>query len=106
MPPAPSLGSETATNFRSPFPFTQKANVLDRDRVFVPAGWDSTGKIAVVRDGFDEKMWREAWGMDLENVEDLSQSQGASKTFAELVPDLGPKVSKLLDCLMLLPDLF
>lgn len=102
MPPAPSLGADTAANFRNPFPFTHKANVLDRDQVFVPAGWDSAGKIGVVGEGFDAKMWRETWDADLEDDE----SREASKMFAELVPDRGPKVhlplSALTYCLMLL----
>jgi len=57
----------------------------------VPAGWDSWGKIAVLRDGFDAKMWGEAWERDL-NAED--GELGAKKTYANLVPDQGSKVSR------------
>ncbi|WVW81249.1 hypothetical protein I302_103240 [Kwoniella bestiolae CBS 10118] len=35
------------------FPFPHRANVLDRDAVMVPSGWDSWGKINVLREGFD-----------------------------------------------------
>ncbi|WWC57570.1 uncharacterized protein I303_100102 [Kwoniella dejecticola CBS 10117] len=35
------------------FPFPHRANVLDRDAVMVPSGWDSWGKVNVLREGFD-----------------------------------------------------
>ena len=37
------------------FPFSHKPNTLHHDRIVFPAGWDSRGKIAVLRDAFDEK---------------------------------------------------
>ena len=53
--PAPSL-----------FPFHRQPNTLDC--MLVPAGWDpdSWGKIAVLRDGFDAKVWGEAWEHELD----------------------------------------
>jgi dynein light intermediate chain 1 len=71
-----------------------KSNTLDRDRVVVPAGWDSWGKIAVLRDGFDAKAWGEAWEHDLssESGVDGGSGVGARKQYATLVPDQGPKV--------------
>ena len=33
--------------------FLQSAQVLETDTVFIPAGWDTRGKIAVMRDTFD-----------------------------------------------------
>ena len=56
--PAPSPDGaldSTAAPVRNPFPFVHKPNTLDRDRIVVPAGWVSWGKIAVLRDGFDAK---------------------------------------------------
>jgi dynein light intermediate chain 1 len=47
---------------RNPFPFVHKSNTLDCDRIIVPAGWDSWGQIAVLRDG---NAWGEAWERDL-----------------------------------------
>ena len=53
MPLAPQPGMMTgadgaATVARNPFPFMHKPNTLDRDRIVVPAGWDSWGKIVVI----------------------------------------------------------
>jgi dynein light intermediate chain 1 len=96
-PPAPQPGlgpgADASAPIRNPFPFRHKSNILDRDRIVVPAGWDSWGKITVMRDSFDPRMWGEAWERDLEHSEpgdDLS----AVKLFASLVPDQGGKVSR------------
>lgn len=62
----------------------------------VPAGWDSWGKITVLRDGFEAKAWGEAWERDLELDESLvGDEPGAKKMFNSLVPDQGAKVSRL-----------
>ncbi|KAH9973042.1 hypothetical protein BGW80DRAFT_1459362 [Lactifluus volemus] len=76
------------------FPFSHKPNTLDRDHIVVPAGWDSWGKFAVLRDGFDAKAWGEAWERDLsfEAGADEESETGARKLYAALVPDQGPKV--------------
>ena len=37
------------------FKFTTGAMVVDRDSVFVPSGWDSENKIAIVKDNFSDK---------------------------------------------------
>lgn len=94
MPPAPSPGmasSEAQAPVRNLFPFNHKPNTLDRDRIVVPAGWDSWGKITVMRDGFDAKMWGEAWEKDLEV--DSGGEGGAKRLYTTLVPDQGQKVS-------------
>lgn len=97
MPPAPppgqTVGGEVQAPVRNLFPFMHKPNTLDRDRIVVPAGWDSWGKIAVLRDGFDAKMWGEAWDADLETDESQPSGEvGAKKAYANLVPDQGFKV--------------
>ncbi|THH19895.1 hypothetical protein EW146_g1335 [Bondarzewia mesenterica] len=96
IPPAPSPGLSSPTEpvapTRNPFPFQQKPNTLDRDRIVVPAGWDSWGKIAVLRDGFDAKGWGEAWERDLEATDNESHDEfSARKMYISLVPDQGPK---------------
>lgn len=61
------------------YPFPHRANVLDRDAVLVPAGWDSWGKINVLREGFDLQRVHNAWEASLrdprgegdETIEDL-----------------------------------
>lgn len=91
MPPVDVGGSDIIAPYRNPFLFSEKANVLDRDRILIPAGWDSWGKIVVLRDGFESKLWSEAWDRDLD-VETDGQEPGAKALYAELVPDRGPKV--------------
>ncbi|KAF8076732.1 dynein light intermediate chain-domain-containing protein [Lyophyllum atratum] len=91
-PPAPSpvaSGAEPQAPIRNIFPFHHKPNTLDRDRIVVPAGWDSWGKISVMRDGFEAKMWGEAWERDLEDGH--NEGSGARKLYASLVPDQGTK---------------
>ncbi|KII95256.1 hypothetical protein PLICRDRAFT_34097 [Plicaturopsis crispa FD-325 SS-3] len=95
-PPAPSpglsSGTDAPTPIRNPFPFQHKPNVLDRDHIVVPAGWDSWGKIGVLRDGFEAKVWGDAWEQDLEMSEaDTGDEPGAKKLFSALVPDQGSK---------------
>lgn len=94
MPPASSPGFSSGTEapapVRNPFPFQQKPNTLDRDRIVVPAGWDSWGKIGVLRDGFDAKLWGEAWERDLEPMEGETEP-GAKRLYSSLVPDQGAK---------------
>ncbi|KAG5340423.1 hypothetical protein C0989_001663 [Termitomyces sp. Mn162] len=92
MPPAPSpipSGTEPQAPIRNIFPFAHKPNTLDRDCIVVPAGWDSWGKISVMREGFDAKLWGEAWERDL--ADDHSEGDGAKSLYATLVPDQGTK---------------
>lgn len=95
VPPAPAPDGSldgAAAPARNAFPFSHKPNTLDRDRIVVPAGWDSWGKIAVLRDGFDAKAWGEAWEHDLESGVDSGGSDaGAQEQYAALVQDQGPK---------------
>ncbi|POW22740.1 hypothetical protein PSHT_00894 [Puccinia striiformis] len=43
-----------------------KANVVDRDEVLIPMGWDSWGKIKILRDGFDPSVVGNGWLFDLQ----------------------------------------
>ncbi|KAF9462076.1 dynein light intermediate chain-domain-containing protein [Collybia nuda] len=94
-PPPSMAGGEPITPTRNIFPFTEKPNTLDRDRIVVPAGWDSWGKISVMRDGFDAKVWGEAWEKDLAAEENQAEGGGAKRLFASLVPDQGTKPTPL-----------
>ncbi|KNZ55157.1 hypothetical protein VP01_2752g5 [Puccinia sorghi] len=58
-------GGTVTTNARL-FPFPYKANVVDRDEVLIPMGWDSWGKIKILRDGFDPSVVGNGWLFDLE----------------------------------------
>ena len=103
MPPAPSpgiAGTDAQAPVRNIFPFQHKPNTLDRDHIVVPAGWDSWGKISVLRDGFDAKIWGEAWERDLDDSP-ASEEPGAKKLYSALVPDQGPKVFGHNDSILL-----
>ncbi|GJJ07202.1 hypothetical protein Clacol_001402 [Clathrus columnatus] len=102
-PPTPSavLGSpEVPLPTRNIFPFNQRPNILDRDRVLVPAGWDSWGKIAVLREGFDAKGWGEAWERDIDGDE-----SGAKEMFKAIVGgDQGPRPRTLPPLVQPIPE--
>ena len=98
MPSAPPLAVPSSAELQAPvrnlFPFLHKPNTLDRDRIVIPAGWDSWGKISVMREGFDAKMWGEAWERDLESGEGQGTGEaGAKKAYTTLVPDQRFKVN-------------
>lgn len=96
MPPAPSLGvtagTEAPAPIRNPFVFHHRPNTLDRDRIVVPAGWDSWGKIGVLREGFEARVWGEAWDTDLAEGSETEDAGGAKRMYRALVPDQGAKV--------------
>ncbi|KAJ3860429.1 dynein light intermediate chain-domain-containing protein [Lentinula novae-zelandiae] len=82
------LTPSTAT--RNPFPFSHRHNTLDRDRVLIPSGWDSWGKIAVLRE-FEPTVWGKGWEADLESEGGEDVKNGAKRMCRDLVPDLGTK---------------
>ncbi|ODN99291.1 hypothetical protein I350_07456 [Cryptococcus amylolentus CBS 6273] len=64
-PTSPNTVSAPAIVGSTKFPFNHRANVLDRDAVMVPSGWDSWGKINVLRDGFDPALVEKGWKVSL-----------------------------------------
>ncbi|KAJ2611932.1 hypothetical protein GGH99_004133 [Coemansia sp. RSA 1285] len=60
-----------ATQPADTYPFRVRANVVDRDVVFVPAGWDSVAKIGFLREPFDVGAIQEAWNVDEERYRDI-----------------------------------
>lgn len=81
---------EAVAAYPSRFPFPHRANVLDRDAVLVPAGWDSWGKINVLRDGFDPARVGRAWESSATklsggNTED--DAEGIEDLWFAMVPD-------------------
>lgn len=67
-PPQAPIGSTDApAPVRNIFKFTHPANALDRDRIVIPAGWDSWGKIKILRDDFEPVKWADAWDKDMES---------------------------------------
>lgn len=90
MPPPPPPDSPP---LKYPFPFAHRPNTLDRDKIMAPAGWDTWGKIAVLRDGFDAAKWGEAWEKDLDADAGATVPGGAKDMFKSLVgEDRGSKV--------------
>ncbi|KAI8143883.1 dynein light intermediate chain-domain-containing protein [Fennellomyces sp. T-0311] len=71
------------------YPFTLKAQVVERDSVMVPAGWDSWGKIRVLREGFDCEGVHQGWDADMESIIDRQDpgAHGARGVFEEAIPD-------------------
>lgn len=54
-----------------------KHNVVDRERVLVPMGWDSWGKIRILRDGFDAEEVSREWAEDIERPSTASDAPAA-----------------------------
>jgi dynein light intermediate chain 1 len=44
-----------------------KHNVIDRDKILVPANWDSWGKIRIIREGFDIEGVGDAWSIEIQD---------------------------------------
>ncbi|KAH9817286.1 dynein light intermediate chain-domain-containing protein [Melampsora americana] len=63
---AASVTTGGATSSSRLFPFPYKANVIDRDEVLIPMGWDSWGKIKILRDGFNPAVVGNGWLLDIE----------------------------------------
>ncbi|KAJ5238882.1 hypothetical protein N7468_003501 [Penicillium chermesinum] len=56
-----------------------KHNVIDRDKIIVPANWDSWGKIRIIREGFDMEGVSTAWSIEIQDPpEPLSKARNAA----------------------------
>jgi len=51
-------------------------NVVERDRVLVPPGWDSHGKIRILREGFDVEGVSRAWSEEIQGLETKMEVAG------------------------------
>ncbi|EPS34857.1 hypothetical protein PDE_09821 [Penicillium oxalicum 114-2] len=57
-----------------------KHNVIDRDKILVPANWDSWGKIRIIREGFDMEGISIAWSIEIQDApEPLENSQNTGQ---------------------------
>ncbi|CAO3656066.1 unnamed protein product [Mucor fragilis] len=79
----------TLSTFAKPYQFHLKAQVIERDTVLVPSGWDSWGKIKVLREGFDCDHVSEGWDADMDAVIDRQKpgNTGARGTYEEAIPN-------------------
>jgi len=72
-----------------PFPFYSRAQVIERDTVLVPAGWDSWSKIKILR-GFDCEGVSRGWDIDMglgpnDYVEGDEKVAGTRSVYEEVV---------------------
>ncbi|GAA5975091.1 hypothetical protein JCM11641_000029 [Rhodosporidiobolus odoratus] len=74
--PSSSRTPATTAASTSTFPFPHRANVIDRDGVLVPSGWDSWGKIRVLRERFECEACGEGWEADLARVRARARDEG------------------------------
>jgi dynein light intermediate chain 1 len=100
-PETSSIATTPHITERTRFPFSHRANVLDRDAVMVPSGWDSWGKINVLREGFDPSRVSNAWTVGLSRVRagddhDVDGEEGIEDMWVGVIPNSnrGSKVSK------------
>lgn len=79
------------------YPFNMKAQVIERDVVLVPSGWDSWGKLRVLRDGFDCEAVNQGWDADMDAVIDRQQpgAHGSRGIYEEVISDPASKEQSL-----------
>jgi dynein light intermediate chain 1 len=79
----------TLTTPTKSYPFNLKAQIIERDTVLVPSGWDSWGKIKVLREGFDCEHVNEGWDADMDAVTDRQNpgNSGARGVYEESIPN-------------------
>ncbi|ORX59438.1 dynein light intermediate chain [Hesseltinella vesiculosa] len=77
----------TTTTKHYPYPY--KAQVVERDLVAVPSGWDSWGKIRILRDGFDCEAVNQGWDADMEALQDRQApgAHGARGMYEDIITD-------------------
>ncbi|KAM0755401.1 hypothetical protein T439DRAFT_320094 [Meredithblackwellia eburnea MCA 4105] len=63
-----TLAPQSSPTASRTFPFNVRANVVDRDQVLVPTGWDSWGKIRILRDRFDADAAGKGWDLDMDRL--------------------------------------
>lgn len=91
-PPAQDQNHAAAlTNSR--FPFSLRANVLDKEAVMVPAGWDSWGKIKVLREGYEPHEMLDGLEESLkhstrEEMGEEEQGRGLEGVWRGMIPEL------------------
>ncbi|KAG0343786.1 hypothetical protein BG004_004998 [Podila humilis] len=64
----------------SSFSFKKRAQVVERDQVMVPAGWDSFNKIKVLRNGFDCEGVANGWELDEQSAATLPATAEGAET--------------------------
>lgn len=71
------------------FPFQYRANVLDREQIMVPTGWDTWGKIKILREETDLPAMHQGWGHDMGEPSDESPAvQSTLERYAQILAHL------------------
>lgn len=83
--------STIPTSSSSQFPFPYRANVVDRDQVLIPSGWDSWGKIRILRERFDADAAGKGWELDMDRMRARAQDD------EEGIDSEGRKVSSTVE---------
>lgn len=68
----------------------KEPSILNRSAVYVPAGWDTWGKIRVLREGFDTDGIAAGWEVDLEETLDPESEDaevGAVDVYEEVIQE-------------------
>lgn len=88
-PASTAAAAAVASSSRYPFPY--RANAVDREQICIPTGWDSFGKIRVLREGFDcatiARGWALDMGLDLDE-EDAKTSASTLVSYESVVTDV------------------
>ena len=84
MDTAPASTAPAIVARSSRYPFLYRANAVDRDQIRIPTGWDSFGKIRVLRDGFDCAAIARGWQLDLGATihQDGNEAEAAAYTLS------------------------
>lgn len=61
--------------------------MVDKDLVYTPTGWDTYGKIRILREGFDCQKFSEAWDVDVGLVEAEPNQPSAVDLYQEIILD-------------------
>lgn len=78
-PPTATGTGATSGQGKKSFAFGWKPNVVDRDAIMVPCGWDSWGKIKVLREGFDPAVVADGWEEDMRREERRRAAKGQAE---------------------------
>jgi dynein light intermediate chain 1 len=56
------------------FPFNYRAQIIERDTIMIPAGWDSWGKVQALREDFECRVMADAWQIDESNSTEAAEN--------------------------------
>src|SRR5690348_13204558 len=81
--PGVNLSSRGGKPASSLFQYNFRAQVVDRDIISVPSGWDTWGKIQLIHEGFESRKTLELWENDLDKL----PQEGLRKSYESLIRD-------------------